>query len=125
MDISKWFPTLPTGIDGKSLHPDRITTLEKMLSDKYGKNASIKSVERLRSKKNIVVHLKIDVEKPVDIVAKMFVVDKFNIEQRILKASWDKGLAVPKIIKAEDGVILMDFISGNLLVDALNQSFDT
>ncbi|MFW9814268.1 MAG: hypothetical protein ACFFF9_17530, partial [Candidatus Thorarchaeota archaeon] len=25
----------------------------------------------------------------------------------------------------EDGVILMDFISGNLLVDALNQSFDT
>jgi tRNA A-37 threonylcarbamoyl transferase component Bud32 len=124
MDISKWFPTLPTGIDGKSLHPDRITTLDKILSGEYGEKTSIKSVERLKSKKNIVVHLKIDTEKPIDVVAKLFVVDKFDIEQRILNSSWEKGLAVPKVIKAENGVILMDFISGNLLVDTLNQSFN-
>jgi tRNA A-37 threonylcarbamoyl transferase component Bud32 len=123
MDISKWFPTLPTGIDGRSLNPDRLTTLERILSDEYGEKTSIISVERLRSKKNIVIHLKIEMKKPIDVVAKLFVVDKFDIEQRILKSSWEKGLTVPKIIKAEKGVILMDFISGNLLVDTLNQSF--
>ena len=124
MDISKWFPTLPTGIDGKSLHPDRIMTLEKILSEEYGEKALIKSVDRLRSKKNIVVHLKIDAKKPLDVVAKLFVVDKFDIELRILNESWEKGLAVPKVINAENGVILMDFISGDLLVDTLNQSFE-
>ena len=124
MDISKWFPTLPTGIDGKTLHPDRITTLEKILSQEYGEKASVRLVERLRSKKNIVIHLKIDFEKQIDIVAKLFVVDKFDIELRVLKSSWEKGLAVPRIITAENGVILMDFISGKLLVDALNESFN-
>jgi tRNA A-37 threonylcarbamoyl transferase component Bud32 len=124
MDVSKWFPTLPTGIDGRSLHPDRITTLEKILSEEFGADASIESVERLKSKKNIVVHLKIHSEEPIDTVAKLFVVDKFDIELRILKSSRKKGLAVPEVIKAENGVILMDFISGNLLVDTLNQSFN-
>jgi tRNA A-37 threonylcarbamoyl transferase component Bud32 len=124
MDITKWFPTLPTGIDGKTLHPDRITTLDRMLSEEFGEKASIRSVERLKSKKNIVVHLKIDADEPIDIVAKLFVVDRFDIEQRILKSSWEKGLAVPRVVTAENGVILMDFISGNLLVDTLNQSFN-
>jgi tRNA A-37 threonylcarbamoyl transferase component Bud32 len=123
MDISKWFPTLPTGIDGKSLHPDRIPTLQKILTKEFGENTSIESIERLRSKKNIVIHLKIHAEKPIDVVAKLFVVDKFDIELRILNSSWEKSLAVPKVIKAEEGVILMDFISGDLLVDTLNQSF--
>ncbi|MHA2359491.1 MAG: RIO1 family regulatory kinase/ATPase domain-containing protein [Candidatus Thorarchaeota archaeon] len=123
MDISKWLPSLPTGIDGKPLHPDRISTLQKILLDEFGENASLESVERLKSKKNIVVHLKIQAGKPIDVVAKLFVVEKFDIELRILKSSWEKGLAVPKVIDADKGVILMDFISGNLLVDSLNQSF--
>jgi tRNA A-37 threonylcarbamoyl transferase component Bud32 len=123
MDISKWFPSLPKGIDGKSLHPDRISTLQEILSGEFGEDTSLESVERLKSKKNIVVHLKIQAGKPIDAVAKLFVVDKFDIELRILKSSWKKGLAVPMVIKADKGVILMDFISGNLLVDTLNQSF--
>ena len=124
MDISKWFPSLPTGIDGKTLHPDRISTLQKILTEEFGESASIESVERLRSKKNIVIHLKIQAEKPIDVVAKLFVVDKFEIELRILQSSWEKSLAVPEVFRAEKGVILMDFISGNLLVDILNQSFN-
>ena len=124
MDISKWFPSLPTGVDGKKLRPARITTLQEILSDEFGENTKLKSIERLKSKKNIVLHLIIDVEKPVDVVAKMFVVDKFDIELPILKSSWEKALAVPKVIKAENGVILMDFISGNLLVDSLNRTFE-
>ncbi|MHA2025856.1 MAG: hypothetical protein ACW98U_08130 [Candidatus Thorarchaeota archaeon] len=124
MDISKWFPSLPTGIDGKSLHPDRISTLQKILTEEFGENTSIESVERLRSKKNIVIHLKIHAEKPIDVVAKLFVVDKFEIELHILKSSWEKSLAVPEVFRAEKGVILMDFISGDLLVDSLNQSFN-
>jgi len=124
MDISKWFPSLPTGIDGKTLHPDRISTLQKILTEEFGESVSIEFVERLRSKKNIVIHLKIQAEKSIDVVAKLFVVDKFEIELRILQSSWEKSLAVPEVFRAEKGVILMDFISGNLLVDILNQSFN-
>ncbi|MFW9794778.1 MAG: hypothetical protein ACFFEE_10775 [Candidatus Thorarchaeota archaeon] len=123
MDLSKWFPSLPVGIDGKTLHPERITTLQKILSEEYGEKVSLKSIERLKSKKNIVLHLKLHSEEQVDVVAKMFVVDNFDIELRILKSSWEKSLAVPEVIKAEAGVILMNFISGNLLVDILNRTF--
>ncbi len=124
MDISKWFPSLPTGVDGKKLRPERINTLQEILSEEFGENATVMSVERLRSKKNIVLHLKIYDEDSVDVVAKLFVVDKFDIELQILKSSWEKSLAVPKVINADKGVILMDFIPGDLLVDSLNRTFE-
>ena len=127
MDLSKWFPTIPTGVDDIALNPDRITTLEEILVENYGPDSSILSMERLKSRKNIVVRLEIlykEQTKPLEVVAKMFVVDKFDIELRILKSSWEKSLAVPEVVEAREGVILMDYISGEPLVDILNRTFE-
>ena len=127
MDLSKWFPTIPTGVDDTSLKPDRIRTLEEILDEQYSTEASLLSIERLKSRKNIVIHLEItDREKttPLDVVAKMFVVDRFDLELQILQSSWEKSLLVPEVIEARNGVILMDYISGEPLVDVLNRTFD-
>ncbi len=127
MDLSKWFLTYPVGIDGTSLKPERITVLEEILVENYGSHVSLLSMERLKSRKNIVVHLKILHNKAplFDLVAKMFVVDRFDIEIQMLKASWEYSITVPKVVDARDGVILMDFIPGEPLVDILNQTFDS
>jgi tRNA A-37 threonylcarbamoyl transferase component Bud32 len=127
MDLSKWFPIVPTGVDKTKLNPERITTLEDILIECYSPDVFLLSLERLKSRKNIVVHLTIrskKLSKPLEVVAKMFVVDKFDIELRILNSSWEKFLAVPKVIEARDGVILMDYISGEPLVDVLNRTFE-
>jgi tRNA A-37 threonylcarbamoyl transferase component Bud32 len=127
MDLTKWFPTVPIGVDGTALNPDRITTLEEILTDHYGPRVSLLSLERLKSRKNIVVHLQIiqrEQATPIDIVAKMFIVDKFDIETKILRSSWEKSLTVPEVVEARNGVILMDYISGEPLVDLLNRTFD-
>jgi len=127
MDLSKWFPTIPTGVDDTTLNPDRITTLEEILVEQYGPDVSLLSLERLKSRKNIVVRLEITTSsttKPLEVVAKMFVVDKFDIELQILKSSWEKSLAVPEVVTARDGVILMDYIAGEPLVDVLNRTFE-
>ena len=127
MELSKWFPTIPTGVDDTSLNPDRITTLEEILVENYGPDVSLLSLERLKSRKNIVVHLKlVDKEQttPLEVVAKMFVVDKFDIELQILRSSWEKSLAVPEVIDAREGVILMDYITGEPFVDILNRTFE-
>ena len=127
MDLSKWFPIIPTGVDDTSLNPDRITTLEEILGEQYGPDVSLLALERLKSRKNIVVHLTIKTKEqsiPLETVAKMFVVDKFDIELQILKSSWEKSLAVPEVIEARNGVILMDYITGEPLVDVLNRTFE-
>lgn len=127
MDLSKWFPTIPTGVDDTSLNPDRITTLEEILVEQYGPDVSLLSLERLKSRKNIVVHLTIKTNEqstPLETVAKMFVVDKFDIELQILRSSWEKSLAVPEVIEARNGVIFMDYITGEPLVDVLNRTFE-
>lgn len=127
MDLSKWFPTIPTGVDGTTLNPDRITTLEEILVEQYGPAISLLSLERLKSRKNIVVHLTIKTKEQsasLETVAKLFVVDKFDIELQILRSSWEKSLAVPEVIDARDGVIFMDYITGEPLVDILNRTFE-
>jgi tRNA A-37 threonylcarbamoyl transferase component Bud32 len=128
MDLSKWFPTIPIGIDGTKLNPDRITTLEEILVEHFGPDVSLQSMERLKSRKNIVIHLEIvntDQTTPLEVVAKMFVVDKFDIELQILRSSWEKSLAVPEVFVARKGVILMDYITGEPLVDILNRTFES
>ncbi|MFW9806333.1 MAG: hypothetical protein ACFFFK_06350 [Candidatus Thorarchaeota archaeon] len=127
MDLSKWFPTIPTGVDDTSLNLDRIRTLETILDEKYSTEALLLSIERLESRKNIVIHLEIinkENTKPLDVVAKMFVVDRFDLELRILQSSWEKSLLVPELVEARDGVILMEYIAGEPLVDVLNRTFD-
>lgn len=127
MDLSKWFPTIPTGVDDASLNPDRIRTLEAILDEQYSPDASLLSIERLKSRKNIVIHLEIIGREntiPLDVVAKMFVADRFDLELQILQSSWEKSLLVPEVVEARDGVILMDYIPGEPLVDVMNRTFD-
>jgi hypothetical protein len=126
MDLMKWFGDTPNGIDGKPLPSDRIDTLEIVLQDKFGKDAILRQVNRLKSRKNIVLHMKISSRgyEPVDVVAKMFVAGSYGTELSILKSSWNEGLAVPEVVDARDEVILMSFIPGETLVDRINITFD-
>jgi hypothetical protein len=126
MNLQKWFAEVPTGIDGKPLPLERIITLEEMLYEKFGQGFSIELVSRLKSKKNTVVSLKIITEEsePLTVVAKMFIEGRFENELCILQSSWSHGVPVPKVMTAKDGVILMEFISGDNLVDRINQTFD-
>jgi hypothetical protein len=127
MDLKKWLGDTPNGIDGKPLPSDRIHTLEVILQDKFGKDAIIGQVNRLKSRKNIVLHLRIvsSEHEPVDVVAKMFVAGLYDTELSVLNTSWKQGLAVPEVIEAQNGVILMSFIPGETLVDIINATFDT
>jgi len=126
MDLMKWFADTPNGIGRIPLPSDRIDSLETLLQDTFGKEAIIENVNRLKSRKNIVLHLKLSPknQESVDIVAKMFVVGRYDTELSLLKSSWKKGLAVPKVVEARDGVILMSFIPGETLGDKINTTFD-
>lgn len=127
MDITRWFREVPTGIDGIPLPQDRIDTLEQILLEKFNQDAVIESVKRLKSKKNTVVSLKIAPKgsETTTLVAKMFIAGRFENEVSILKSSWLHGLAVPKVLKAKDNVILMNFIPGETFVDRINRTFET
>jgi len=126
MDPTNWFKETPTGIDGTPLPQERIDTLEEILMDRYGKDVIIASVSRLKSKKNTVISLKITSTgtKLHTVVAKMFIAGRFRTELPILKASWAQGLAVPRVLEARDGVILMEYISGETFVDRINRTFE-
>ncbi|MFX1483876.1 MAG: hypothetical protein ACFFCP_11900 [Promethearchaeota archaeon] len=123
MDLSNLLSIFSNGIQDKVLRSERVSTLQQILSEEFGENAQLESVERLRSRKNIVLHLKLGTMSPTDVVAKLFVVDKFDIELQILKTSWEKSLSVPEVINAKNGVILMNFLAGDLFVDILNHTF--
>ena len=127
MNLTKWFTEVPTGIDGKSLPPKRIHTLEEILFNRFGDSLIIKSVNRLKSKKNSVFHLKIinHHAKEIDVVAKMFIEGRYDNELSILATSCTHGLSVPEIIDARDDVILMNFIPGEIFVDRINRSFES
>ncbi len=126
MDLIKLFKEIPTGIDGTPLPQDRIDTLEKILQEKYTHGLTIDSVERLKSKKNTVISLKITPKESqtITLVAKMFIAGRFKNELTILKSSYSHGLAVPEVLEAHDDVILMNFISGETLVDRINHTFE-
>ena len=126
MGLIKWFKEIPTGIDGIPLPQDRIGTLEQILHENFDQGYVVESVSRLKSKKNTVISLEIHPEdaKPITLVAKMFIAGRFKNELSILRASWANGLAVPNILDARDDVIVMSFISGETLVDRINQTFE-
>lgn len=126
MDIIRWFKEIPTGIDGIPLPQDRIDTLEQMLLEKFSQEAVIDSVRRLKSKKNTVISLQITPKgsETTTLVAKMFIAGRFENEVSILKSSWSHGLAVPKVLEAQDNVILMSFIPGETFVDRINHTFE-
>ena len=127
MDLIKWLGELPRGIDGRPLPLSHIDTLDQILQGKFGKNAVLKHVHRLRSRKNVVLHLTVSSKrlKSVELVAKMFVDGMYDTEVSVLLSSWKHGLTVPEVVEARDGVILMSFIPGQTLVDAINSTFDS
>lgn len=126
MNLNKWFREIPTGIDGIPLSQDRIDTLEQILHEKFTQGYVVESIKRLKSKKNTVISLKIAPKSAEThtVVAKMFIAGRFKNELSILKSSWSHGLAVPKVIKARDDVILMEFIPGEPFVDRINRTFE-
>ena len=126
MGLNTWFTELPTGIDGTPLPQERIDTLDKILLDRYGKDVIIASVSRLKSKKNTVISLKVTATgvELHTVVAKMFIAGRFQNELAILKASWAQGLAVPRVLEAQNGVILMEYIPGAPFVDRINNTFE-
>jgi len=126
MDLTTWFKEIPTGIDGTPLSQERIDTLEQILSKRYGKDTVIASVSRLKSKKNAVLSLTVSSTGTIihTVVAKMFIAGQFTNELSVLKTSWAQGLAVPQVLEARDGVILMEFIPGEPFVDRINHTFE-
>jgi tRNA A-37 threonylcarbamoyl transferase component Bud32 len=126
MGLITLFKEIPTGIDGTPLPQERIDTLEEILLNRYGKDTIVVSISRLKSKKNTVISLNVTSTgtKLHTIVAKMFIADRFQNELLILKTSWAQGLAVPHVLEARDGVILMEFISGEPFVDRINRTFE-
>ena len=127
MNLTKWFAEIPTGIDGKVIPSKRIHVLEEILLDRFGEKVNIKSVNRLRSKKNSVLHLKLidSQNEEIDVVAKMFIEGKYENELSILSSSYAHKLSVPEIFDARDSVILMNYIPGEVVVDRINQTFES
>jgi tRNA A-37 threonylcarbamoyl transferase component Bud32 len=113
------------GIDGAPLLESRIATLEKMLDIFFPSPSSVLKILRLRSRKNVVLLLEVQVTpaKTSTLVAKIFVTDSFEKECAILKTSAREGLRVPEVLSSENGVILMEHVSGELLVDEINRTF--
>ncbi|MHA1769727.1 MAG: RIO1 family regulatory kinase/ATPase domain-containing protein [Candidatus Thorarchaeota archaeon] len=125
MDISKWFDNDMIGVDGTPLPHNRIKALERILDTSFPDASSAMLVSRMRSRKNIVLHLRVQSETEIsDLVAKLFVLDTFRTEVDILQKSYNEGLRVPKMIGSDEGVILMDYIPGIPLVDEVNLTFD-
>jgi tRNA A-37 threonylcarbamoyl transferase component Bud32 len=111
------------GIDGTRVDVRRIDTLTALIQDRFTPNTIPKIIKQFRSKKNIVLHLYLP-DQDYNFVAKMFVTDTYEKEVAILQKSIEHGLSVPKILDARDGVILMEYLSGETLVDLINRTFD-
>jgi tRNA A-37 threonylcarbamoyl transferase component Bud32 len=114
------------GIDGTPLNPERIRALNEIVNNLVGTNFEVVKKERLRSKKNVVYHVIVKPEGQLEVnfIAKAFVTENFEMEFGLLKQCTEGNLKVPEIIDARDGVLLLAFVDGELLVDRINRSFD-
>jgi tRNA A-37 threonylcarbamoyl transferase component Bud32 len=128
MDILRKLEGTLVGIDNITLNSTRLDTLESLLIQEFGPNFEAKFIQRFRSKKNIVVHLLLhsgNQDKSRNLVAKLFVTGYFENELDILSKCHREGLPVPWVLKAENGVILMDYIPGETLTEYVNRTFDS
>lgn len=127
MDLLNGYDIDLTGVDGQELDPTRISTLQSLLLDNFGQDMVVESASRLKSKKNVVVRIDVvkgSAKESMPIVAKLFIANRFHIELEKLRLSRKGGLAVPDVIAAKSGVILMTFIPGETLVDRINRTFN-
>lgn len=126
MDFLKELGSYLVGVDDTPLDVSRIGTLESEL-ERLWSEYDFEIIERFRSRKNIVVRLGA-LHKgelvPLELVAKLFVTDHFENELKILKASREKGLAVPRVISAIDGILLMPYVMGEPLTTRINRTFE-
>ncbi len=126
MNLWKTFNTEFFGVDGKRLDSTRLLTLRTMLEE-IGYPFEKTRVYRLESKKNIVLHIVVNGETEhvsQSIIAKLFVTEGFEREMALLRLCNEKGFAVPQLLRSEDGVILMQYIPGETLVETVNRTFD-
>ncbi len=127
MDLLKELGGDFTGVDGIRLDPTRLTTLETLLTQTFSSRVRVSPLQRFKSKKNVVFLLRVWPSGRVSsirVVAKLFVMDRFDDELHILREGYQKGLAVPRVLGAQDGVILMSFIPGEALVERINRTFE-
>ena len=125
MDLVKKLGSDLTGVDGIKLNPARARALENLLTRNFGPDVKARLIQRFKSKKNVVIHIGMDSDSGMpDLVAKMFVTEHFKTDLMALKLSHENGLAVPRVVDADDGVILMDFISGEPLTERINRTFE-
>jgi tRNA A-37 threonylcarbamoyl transferase component Bud32 len=115
------------GIDGTPLDPKKLRVLNELVKDLVGTQFDVVKKERLRSKKNIVYHVILKPERQVEVnfIVKAFVTGNYEMEVRLLKQCAKANLKVPEIIDTRDGVLLLSFIDGELLVDIINRTYDT
>ena len=125
MDLVKKLGNDLTGVDGIKLNPARAHALESLLTQNFGPDVEVRLIERFKSKKNVVIHIGVGPDPAMlNLVAKMFVTEHFKTDLMALKLSHENGLTVPRVVDANDGVILMDFISGESLTERINRTFD-
>jgi hypothetical protein len=125
MDLVKELGSDLTGVDGVKLNPARARTLENLLTQNFGTDVEAKMIRRFKSKKNVVIHIDMGPDPAMlDLVAKMFVTEHFKTDLMALNLSHENGLAVPRVVDADDGVILMDFVSGEPLTERINRTFE-
>ncbi len=116
------------GIDGKKLPSERVTSLEYLLVDEFGELSNFQLQGRMRSKKNVVLLIGIETETTTEheqVVAKLYIEDTFKTELEILTTSRENGLLVPKVIRAQYDIIILEKIQGTPLVEVINETFDT
>ena len=126
MTTFRGFTIDSTGVDGQTLPPERLSVLDRLLSEKYGAKYRIIEIERLRSKKNVVLRVMIESQSDnlAQIVAKLFITGNHDLEVDILRKCYQEQLAVPEVIDADQGVILMSFIAGPTFTEKINKTFD-
>lgn len=127
MDLFEFLKSGMTGINGKELDSNRPRTLRDLLDTSFDNQPYEVAFHQLRSKKNVVLKLQIIGKhiEPKDLVAKLFITSGFDRELEILKRSEENNLTVPHILDAKDGVILMEFIRGQVLTDIINETFSS
>ncbi len=105
---------------------EKIKVINELVINHFGPKFEVVKKERLQSKKNLVYHV---ILKPlegseVNFITKVFATSNFEIEQKLLEQCSEGDLKVPEMIEARDGVMLLSYIKGELLVDRLNKLFE-
>jgi len=114
------------GLDGLPLPPVRLSTLQSLLVQTFGTDVDVKFHSRFKSKKNVVIRLTTmsgGEKAEHSLVAKMFIADTYDKEVDMLRFCIHGHVRVPDVLAARDGVILMEYVPGENLVDSLNRTF--